>query len=267
MTNNQLNRERLEKIKSWRETYGAGSNVMLPAEEAEELARIALAAMDSKPVILYRQVNPVNGMKTYWAELDPEEFRHLKQHTDENAEFMTLYRHTQPAPVVEREPIAWLNDAYLARGVVDGEVGSEDAGPGYIPVYREAGPQPAPVVPEEKPIPNTLSMYAVDAVAAIAEVKGWNACRAAMLAAAPQSPGSEPATVPGKWIPVSERMPDCWCLTCRPVVLNDMRFVVCPDCGNKRCPRANDHRNACTGSNEPGQEGGAYPDTPQEVKP
>ncbi|MBC4256655.1 DUF550 domain-containing protein [Klebsiella pneumoniae] len=49
--------------------------------------------------------------------------------------------------------------------------------------------QPAPVVPvvpEEKPIPNTLSMYAVDAVAAIAEVKGWNACRAAMLAAAPQ---------------------------------------------------------------------------------
>lgn len=28
------------------------------------------------------------------------------------------------------------------------------------------------------------------------------------LAAAPQLPGSEPATVPGKWIPVSERMPD-----------------------------------------------------------
>ena len=68
--------------------------------------------------------------------------------------------------------------------------------------------EPAPVVPAEKPIPNTLSMYAVDAVAAIAEVKGWNACRAAMLAAAPQSPGSEPATVPGKWIPVSERMPE-----------------------------------------------------------
>lgn len=29
-----------------------------------------------------------------------------------------------------------------------------------------------------------------------------------MLAAAPQSPGIEPATVPGKWIPVSERMPE-----------------------------------------------------------
>ncbi len=65
----------------------------------------------------------------------------------------------------------------------------------------------------------------------------------------------------------SPASPSCWCRTCRPVVLNDMRFVVCPDCGNKRCPRANDHRNACTGSNEPGQEGGTYPDTPQEVKP
>lgn len=38
-----------------------------------------------------------------------------------------------------------------------------------------------PVVPDEKPMPNSLSMYAVDAVAAIAEVRGWNACRAAML--------------------------------------------------------------------------------------
>ncbi|HBY9124630.1 TPA: hypothetical protein ACQ8N1_000979 [Klebsiella pneumoniae] len=61
---------------------------------------------------------------------------------------------------------------------------SASAGSGATPLYRHA--QPAPVVPEEKPIPNTLSMYAVDAVAAIAEVKGWNACRAAMLAAAPQ---------------------------------------------------------------------------------
>lgn len=44
----------------------------------------------------------------------------------------------------------------------------------------------------------------------------------------------------------------CWCHTCRPVTLDDMRFVTCPDCGNKRCPRANDHRSACTGSNDPG---------------
>lgn len=53
----KLTRERLEKIKSWRETYGAGSNVMLPAEEAEELARMALAAMDSEPVVFTDERN------------------------------------------------------------------------------------------------------------------------------------------------------------------------------------------------------------------
>lgn len=57
--------------------------------------------------------------------------------------------------------------------------------------------------------------------------------------------------------------PECWCHTCRPVTSDDMRMVLCPDCGNKRCPRANDHRNACTGSNEPGQEGSAYPAAPK----
>ena len=61
--------------------------------------------------------------------------------------------------------------------------------------------------------------------------------------------------------------PGCWCRTCRPVTMSDMRFVVCPDCGNKRCPHANDNRNDCTGSNEPGQVGSAYPAAPQqEVK-
>ena len=41
-----ITKERLLTIKQWRETYGPGSNVVLPAEEAEELARIALAALD-----------------------------------------------------------------------------------------------------------------------------------------------------------------------------------------------------------------------------
>ncbi len=52
---------------------------------------------------------------------------------------------------------------------------------------------------------------------------------------------------------------DCWCRACRPITLDDMRMVLCPECGNKRCPKANDHRNACTGSNEPGQPESAYP--------
>ena len=51
----------------------------------------------------------------------------------------------------------------------------------------------------------------------------------------------------------------CWCEKCRPIVPSDMRMVLCPDCGNKRCPKATDHRNPCTGSNKPGQPGSSYP--------
>ncbi|MBV2402324.1 DUF551 domain-containing protein [Escherichia coli] len=45
-----ITKERLLTIKQWRETYGPGSNVVLPAEEAEELARIALASLEVEPV-------------------------------------------------------------------------------------------------------------------------------------------------------------------------------------------------------------------------
>ncbi|HBT3809958.1 TPA: DUF550 domain-containing protein [Klebsiella pneumoniae] len=106
MTNNQLTRERLAKIKSWRETYGAGSNVMLPAEEAEELASIALAAMDSEPVILYRERNPYNGLTTGWHELTENEFSFIKENAGENAEFLTLYRHAQQASERDQVRIA-----------------------------------------------------------------------------------------------------------------------------------------------------------------
>lgn len=46
-----ITKERLLTIKRWRETYGPGSNVVLPAEEAEELARIALASLTAEPVV------------------------------------------------------------------------------------------------------------------------------------------------------------------------------------------------------------------------
>ncbi|EHK3086981.1 hypothetical protein J4597_004735 [Escherichia coli] len=45
-----ITKERLLTIKEWRETYGPGSNVVLPAEEAEELARIALASLEAEPM-------------------------------------------------------------------------------------------------------------------------------------------------------------------------------------------------------------------------
>lgn len=36
------------------------------------------------------------------------------------------------------------------------------------------------------------------------------------------------------------------------------RMVVCPTCGNKRCPHASDHNYTCTSSNESGQPGSVY---------
>lgn len=50
----------------------------------------------------------------------------------------------------------------------------------------------------------------------------------------------------------------CWCHACRPITMDDMRMVLCPDCGNKRCPKATNHNNECTNSNEPNQEGSIY---------
>jgi hypothetical protein len=53
----------------------------------------------------------------------------------------------------------------------------------------------------------------------------------------------------------------CWCHTCRPIDYRDPDSVymrLCPNCGNKRCPRATNHEYACTNSNEPNQPGSKY---------
>ncbi len=129
-------------------------------------------------------------------------------------------------------------------------------------VVSETNAPPAPVSVPDEATPENIEIlastfapcgvtYQWDRDECNAAADSWNACRAAMLKSFGNSEQLN-----------SPVIPDCWCRTCRPVVLNDMRFVVCPDCGNKRCPRANDHKNSCTGSNEPGQEGSAYPASP-----
>ena len=90
-----------------------------------------------------------------------------------------------------------------------------------LAAFRLAAMDSEPVVPDDllNEIDDLLSVCRVYAcrsrrigsehdIPRTEKAQNWlRACRAAMLAAAPQSPGSEPATVPGKWIPVSERMP------------------------------------------------------------
>ncbi|HCO9244473.1 TPA: DUF551 domain-containing protein [Escherichia coli] len=147
-----MTKERLLTIKQWRETYGPGSNVVLPAEEAEELARIALASLEAEPI----------------GEVSEKRLGLVMDGTVDLGGKST-YRIIKGEKAMKLLPLG--TKFYTAP--------------------------PVPVVPEEKPMPNPLSMYTVDAVAAIAEVRGWNACRAAMLH------GAEPVSQTYKLPPLS----------------------------------------------------------------
>ncbi|WP_309298429.1 DUF551 domain-containing protein [Klebsiella quasipneumoniae] len=234
-----------------------------------ELAKAIRKGPDMPPAQPVADSEPVAWLLSGGGAKNVVVFDSGNAYADPLREVTPLYRHAQPAPVVPNGLRLALSNAGIAAPESDEMLAAtcEKHIQALVTWVKDRKPfQSAPVVPSFEEWLSAANRKPLGWVKD-AMREAFDACRAAMLAAAPQSPGSEPATMPGKWIPVSEQKPDCWCLTCRPVVLNDMRFVVCPDCGNKRCPRANDHRNACTGSNEPGQEGGAYPDTPQEVKP
>ncbi|HFF7167003.1 TPA: hypothetical protein ACGEGC_001376 [Klebsiella pneumoniae] len=189
----KLTRERLEKIKSWRETYGAGSNVMLPAEEAEELACLALAAMDSEPAAPVAEIVSIYG--------DPEAFGEREIRPLVGIQQMPygtkLYLHAQP--VVEIEPMAEV----LSNRPGNDTSTIDRALPVGTQLYRHA--QPAPVV--QCPFPcgwDNLNKLAIQDAALVARglvegeltteahrqaaisnndrlLKVISACRAAML--------------------------------------------------------------------------------------
>lgn len=198
-------------------------------DERIELAQIVLAAMDSEPVAVVRYVDA--GFKRPGI--------HVSVYDTSLPDGTELFTSPQPAPVVlDDGKLRELFDAWFASDC------SFDLSP-------EAS--------EADNIAWRESYWYV-----------WKRCRAAMLQELQKSAGAEATCRSNENVQVlhtkSPANPGCWCRTCRPVAINDMRFVVCPHCGNKRCPQANDHRNACTGSNEPGQEGSAYPAGPKEVK-
>lgn len=201
MTKSTITRERLAKIKSWRETYGAGSNVMLPAEEAEELACLALAAMDSESGCL--PLDYLQGHKDglEWAAQlaeanHPETGDWLYDDPIELAKAIRKGPDMPPAqPAADSEPVIIVGDdggdALSYRRLIQSfEPGTK--------LYRHA--QPAPVVPDDlaKAFISAIEKeqdrlfgedYLMDSKDCIdvirEEAQRWNACRAAMLQASP----------------------------------------------------------------------------------
>lgn len=278
MTKSTITRERLQEI---------AEDGFLKHGESKELARMALAAMDSEPVA-YAWVS--RSGKKHLTRCEPEQWR--------DAVIVTpLYRHAQPAPVVPDEvswedvpeeitddnmevALAWAHGFNQCRaamlqaqsdddgeptdderimaiegihncercgdeGWVAGEMGitrcacsqggtltSEDTKQ-FEPVTTANKLGNSPVIPdgsEDTKRLNWLDAQNKRLNEYYGTSYGWkfdaNFQRNAMMlndsnypvmtvrqaideaiAAAPQLPSSEPATVPGKWIPVSEQMP------------------------------------------------------------
>ncbi|MDA5209651.1 DUF551 domain-containing protein [Escherichia coli] len=184
-----ITKERLLTIKQWRETYGPGSNVVLPAEEAEELARIALASLEAEPVAwkatftqIDHEYNTFTAM--YSDKAEAERWVRLHEVGDFRAEITPLYA-VPPALVVPdklsrehmgRQPCHQIT-ASMAKAIalkLGAELNNEEA-----EIFADG--YNAAVLHDAEPVSQT---YKLNELA-----------------------GNYPAT-PDSWISCSERMPE-----------------------------------------------------------
>lgn len=228
MTKSTITRERLEEIVS--------DPMINQGSEFAMMARMALSAMDSESWCL--PLDYLQGHKDglEWAS-QLAEANHPETGDwfyDDPIELAKAIRKgpdmppAQPAPVVDADDnfYSWFgrewaenyqhNQYSTAAKQMLGVMAESAWKAGRRAAMLQSGN--SPVVPDERAAFNAWNND-VDCPLAGRDAKSaaWLAwqSRAAMLAAAPQSPGSEPAAVPGKWIPVSEQLPEdsgrYWC--------------------------------------------------------
>ncbi len=203
------NRELLQRISSGEAVVGIDFGNLI----VRELAVFRLAAMDSEPVEL--PLDYLQGHKDglEWAAQlaeanHPETGDWLYDDPIELAKAIRKGPDMPPVqPVADSEPVIVVGDdggdALSYRRLIQSfEPGTK--------LYLHA--QPALVIPDEMTAEQAyeIGYYYGEPVNVFARGANWMRQHIidSTLAAAPQSPGSEPATVPGKWIPVSERMPE-----------------------------------------------------------
>lgn len=222
MTSKLTREERVQSL------YGLKIGQVLNPSDIESikmLARMALAAMDSEPVEM--PLDYLQGHKDglEWASQlaeanHPETGDWLYDDPIELAKAIRKGPDMPPVQPVEdsdpdRNPVLAYADSYrdmAKQGVESVPIWSviTDIERNIAPLYRHA--QPALVIPDEMTAEQAyeIGYYYGEPVDVFARGANWMRQHIidSTLAAAPQSPGSEPATVPGKWIPVSERMPE-----------------------------------------------------------
>ncbi|EKM8529060.1 DUF550 domain-containing protein [Salmonella enterica] len=201
-----ITKERLLKIQQWSETYGAGSNVMLPAEEAEELARIALASLEAEPVSQPYKLPEEKSASLQLRNLIRKRHAEWSDSTFGNVGPVGPLKHlskealeaaAEPGDLSEWADMQFLLwDAQRRAGISDGEITAAMEEKLKVnmarqwPEPKDGEPrlhikeQPVPVVPAEMPkglAGQIVSLLAHNIGDKLLAQKIWNACRAAML--------------------------------------------------------------------------------------
>lgn len=232
MTNNQLTREKVQWLHDAAEEAAAvGIKLTMNPSELLMFTSELLATMDSEPVA-YMYRDNLHSVARFsleskignWSPEDINEYEISET---------PLYRHAQPAPVDIPEMLTPVqaSRAYCGevRGYRDGwnacraamlqsgTLTSEDTKQAE-PVTTANKLGNSPVIPDGYvmvPKEPTGKQWAAGVQAFDSGMDKVTRIYKAMLAAARQSPGSEPATVPDTWVPVSERLPEeggrYWC--------------------------------------------------------